>query len=152
MKANHATPFICAVLTGAGIAVTAPAVATDLAWHSTGGPAVRFAMNFERKGTVDFKGEQGSFVAYGTDLPQTSALMPYVVVYVFRFDDISSITVRTNGEFDPGTKTSKVSGEILSGTGRFVGIRGKVAAINRITGDILETDWTGSYSLPKKSP
>ena len=149
---KHTTTLVCGVLTGAVFAVGVPALAADIDWHSKGEPAVRFGTNFERKGTLDFKGEQASFVAYGTDLPQTSIVMPYVVVYVFRFEDMSSITVRTNGDYDPGTRTARASGDILSGTGRFVGIRGKLTAINRMTGDILETDWTGSYSLPKKAP
>jgi len=135
----------------AAAAFPAPSCATD-AWHSKWGPAFWQGANYERKGTVDFKaGETGSFVSHGTNHPMDQGLTPFVSQYVFRFDDLSSISVRTAGNFDPASQVAKASGEILSGTGRFEGITGKVILVSRFSGSIPEMDWTGSYSLPADS-
>jgi hypothetical protein len=97
---------------------------------------------------VDFKAaETGSFVSYGTNHPMDESLTPFVSQYVFRFDDLSSISVTTARNFDPASQVAKASGEILSGTGRFEGITGKVNLVSRFSGLNPQMDWTGSYSL-----
>ena len=131
--------------------IASPALATDIAWHSKTEPASWAGANYERKGTVDFKtGEQGSFLSYGTNRKVENGLMPWIAVYVFRFDDLSSITVKQEGTFDPASQVSKGSGEFLGGTGRFEGITGKVTLVGRFSGSTAETDWVGAYTLPGK--
>ena len=75
-------------------------------------------------------------------------LRPWVSQTVFRFDDLSSITVKMTGNYDPASYVTKGSGDIVSGTGRFEGVTGKVTMVGHFSGDNVETDWSGSYSLP----
>ena len=118
--------------------LASPALATDIAWHSKGEPASWHNANFERKGTVDFKtGEQGSFLSHGTNRKVENGLVPWIAVYVFRFADLSSITVIQAGNFDQASQISKGSGEFLVGTGRFEGITGKVTVVGRFSGSTV---------------
>ena len=87
---------------------------------------------------------------YGSNHAVDNGLMPFATVYMFRFDDLSSITVRMVGNFEQASQLSKGSGEILAGTGRFEGITGKVTLVGHFTGSMVEIDWVGSYSLPAK--
>jgi hypothetical protein len=81
---------------------------------------------------------------------------------LFTFVDGSSIitTFRQPMEPDPGGKftwDSKFTGEILKGTGRFLGIKGSLSGIGKqfkpekgeLTGKSFN-DWTLSYTLPGK--
>jgi hypothetical protein len=132
------------------LTMSGPALATDIAWHAKGEPASWHNANYERKGTVDFKtGEQGSYLTYGTNHKDENGLMPWVSQTVFRFDDLSSITVRMAGNFDRASQITKGSGEFVSGTGRFEGITGKVTLVGKFSGSTSEMDWAGSYSLPE---
>ena len=144
--------LVALVLAAALAGFPAPSTAADIAWHAKGGPATWHNANYERRGDVDFKtGEQGSFLTYGTNHPMDNGLRPWISQTVFRFDDLSSITVRMAGNYDPASQVTKGSGEIMSGTGRFEGITGKVTLVGHFSGDTVEADWAGSYSLPAAS-
>lgn len=151
-KVVSTSSLIVLALSMALVAFPATSRATDIAWHSTGAPATWHNANYERKGTVDFNtGEQGSLLTYGTNHPRDKGLRPWVSQTVFRFDDLSSISVGMSGNYDPASQVTRGSGEIMSGTGRFEGITGKVTLVGHFSGDSVEADWIGSYSLPPAS-
>ena len=144
--------LIALVLATALVGFPLPSCATDIAWHAKGELATWHNANYERRGVVDFKtGDQGSFLTYGTNHPMDNGLRPWVSQTVFRFDDLSSITVRMAGTYEPASQVTKGSGEIMSGTGRFEGITGKVTLVGHFSGDTFEGDWGGTYSLPAAS-
>ena len=81
---------------------------------------------------MEFKaGEKGSFLTYGTNHPMDNGLRPWLSQTVFRFDDLSSISVKMAGNYDPASHMTKGSGEIIGGN--------------------IEADWAGTYSLPAVS-
>lgn len=144
--------LIVLVVATALMGVSLPSRAADIAWHAKGEPATWHNTNYERRGAVDFRtGEQGSFLTYGTNHAMENGLRPWVSQTVFRFDDLSSITVKMTGNYDPASYVTKGAGEIVSGTGRFEGITGKVTLVGHFSGDIMEGDWVGTYSLPAAS-
>jgi hypothetical protein len=75
--------------------------------------------------------------------------LPWDQQCVFRFDDLSALTIHMAGSFDSSTQETKGMGKFVSGTGRFEGIIGEVTATSHFTGYIVDTDWVGSYSLPR---
>jgi hypothetical protein len=151
-NAVSTSSLIALVIATALVGFPVPSCATDIGWHAKAGPATWRNANYERRGDVDFKtGEQGSFLTYGTNHPVDNGLTPWVSQTVFRFDDLSSISVRMSGNYDPASQITKGSGEIMSGTGRFEGITGKVTLVGSFSGGTMEADWVGSYSLPAVS-
>ena len=152
VQAASGTCVIGLFFAGAFVALPTPVQATDIAWHSKSEHVVQHGANSERNGTIDFKtGERGSVLAYSTTHAEVNGMRPWVGISVIRFDDLSSIIVKSEGKFDPTLHVSTGSGEILFGTGRFEGITGKFNAIGKYSShETVETDWSGSYSLPNK--
>jgi len=116
-----------------------------------------------RKGLVYFEnGEVATYTYWGT-LDLIKGKGPFKGYSIFTFADGSLIVKRMQGTLEPGPKLLPISvkgtGEFISGTGRFQGIKGDF----KITGKVLtpfskekETrsdiyfDVSGSYGLPVK--
>jgi hypothetical protein len=139
----------------AWLIMSAPAYATDIAWHSKGEPAkwswVGSLRTNERTGTVEFKtGEKATFVCNGMNHSlDANRKQPWDTQCVYRFDDLSAITTHSAGTFDDVTQESKGAGKFVSGSGRFEGIAGEFTQVGHFSGDTVETDAVGSYSLAK---
>jgi hypothetical protein len=141
------------------VAFSAPSCATDIAWHSKGEPAKRILMgaegsSYERMYTVEFKtGEKATSVCNGMTHPSSSVdpRTPWDQLCVTRFDDLSAITTHSAGHFDPKTQESRGTGTFVSGSGRFEGITGEFTMVAHFSGDTVEGDSLGSYSLPAGS-
>ena len=77
-------------------------------------------------------------------------MAPFKIQYMLRFDDGSTITIRSVGSRHQFDGTTSGTGDFINGTGRFDGITGRVTHTGQISGSTAELDWVGSYSLPGK--
>ncbi len=143
------------VLAAALVALPAPSSATDIAWYAKGEPAKRSWVgaerSYERVYTVEFKtGEKATSVCNGMSHASSSVdpRTPWDQQCVTRFDDLSAFTTHSAGRFDPKTQESRGTGKFVSGSGRFEGITGEFTTVGHFSGDTVESDSVGSYSLP----
>jgi hypothetical protein len=102
---------------GLFVAATSLAMATslnaiDIAWHSKseGVPPkeswIGSERTFERVGTAEFKtGEKATYVCNGMNHPLAAVpnKLPWDQQCVFRFDDLSALTIHMAGSFDSST-------------------------------------------------
>lgn len=140
------------VLAGALVAMPAPAHATDIGWRQSTVLERESAGAYIRRGTAAFKtGEVATVVVNGTNgPPDRKGRLPFRAQAVYQFTDGSTFTIRFAGSRDPVSSAQDASGKFLSGTGRFRGIIGKITFTGRPgLGEVGETEWVGSYSVPK---
>ncbi len=153
---NKVSALLAFGLGVAAIALVVPAHATEIAWHSKSDHSSQHptssGFNAERPSTAVFStGEQASIVGYSTNYKEVNGKRPWTGISLIRFDDLSSIAIKSEGTFDPLSHENNTAGQFIYGTGRFEGITGNVTCLGKyITHQLLETDCTGSYSLPGK--
>lgn len=131
--------------------------ATDIAWRSKAEPAKRSWIgaegSYERTGTAEVKtGEKTTFICNGMyHLFADKNNQPWDQQCVYRFDDLSAFIIHLSGSFNASTLETKGAGKFIGGAGRFEGIAGEVTMVGHFSGDIVESDAVGSYSLPVAS-
>lgn len=133
------------------LTMSAPALATDIAWHETSVLKYSVYPDYKREGTAVFRtGEKANLVINGKagGSPEQD-VGRFTGEWLLRFDDGSTITIQVAGTRGITTGTGSGSGEFVSGTGRYEGITGKVTFVSQISSSVSEGDWTGSYTLPK---
>jgi hypothetical protein len=141
------------IFAGALVAMPAPAHATDIGWRQSTILERESAGAYTRRGTATFKtGEVATVAVNGTNGPlDHKGRLPFKSQAVYQFQDGSTFTIRFAGSRDPASSAQDASGKFLSGTGRFRGIIGKFTFSGRIgMGEVGETEWVGSYSVPKR--
>ena len=126
--------------------------AADIAWHATSVDTLRRGQNSETRTKAVFSsGEQADITGYGTNHAEANGTRPISGMALIRFDDLSAIVLKSESKYDAGTHESVGAGEFVGGTGRFLGITGKVDCVTRYrTHDSWETDCSGSYALPAR--
>lgn len=134
--------------------VPVAAGATEIGWRQTTKPLVISSEKFAREGTATFKDGSTAKVRLegtldkkkGAAANDPKAPSTFSARAMMKFEDDSTISTRYSGKIDPSSFASSGSGEIVSGTGRYKGIKGKVTFEGRVS----ESEWGGQYTLPKK--
>ncbi|HQR22221.1 MAG TPA: hypothetical protein PLE54_12310 [Burkholderiaceae bacterium] len=136
------------LLAAALLAAAITAHATDIAWRQVTTKKAELNEKFARQGTATLRGgEEATVQTEGTlGAKDAKGLQTYKAKSVLRFKDKSTITIQYSGAFDVATYANRGSGQIVDGTGRFAGIKGKVT----FDGRVRESDWTGSYTQSAK--
>jgi hypothetical protein len=144
-----ALPAFCLAL---ALAAPAGARAADIAWRQATRPQVINTDQLVREGTATFK--DGTTAAVKTEgaydksgrATKDIKVATYKAKSVLKFQDGSTITTRYSGTVDPASFATSGKGEFIGGTGRYKGIKGSVTFDGRLS----ESDWIGTYTLPKK--
>jgi hypothetical protein len=152
LKAASASGALALALAFAFAGVPTPVLATDIAWHSTTTLTYENGRNYRRDGTAVLKsGETAAFLGDGTAYAiDEKGMAPFKIQYMLRFEDGSTITLRSSGTRHQFDGTTSGSGDFINGTGRFDGITGSVRHTGQVSGSTAELDWAGSYTLPGK--
>ena len=137
-----------------GLALTLPngASAADIAWRQATRPKVINTDQLAREGTATFKDGTTATVRTEGAFDKSGRATKDIKVATFKaksqlkFQDGSTITTRYSGKVDSASYATSGSGEFVSGTGRYKGIKGTLTFDGRVS----ESDWVGQYTLPKK--